>query len=237
MGGEPLLVKDLDAIVAYLTENGHLTNTSTNGLLLADRIGDLKRAGISRINVSLYDKNRTILERDLAKVNAIFPVHASLVLLRSAVEESPEKVLDTIRFVKAAGCLSLRFFMYRLGGMNPQPDQIIRDGDPAYIAFRRRVDEAFPGYCLWPPAVPSAHPQKLCAQLWQRVSCDMSGHLGICCGVDTLLPDPGSNLYEGPPDVIFNHPLLVDMRTQLLDPSCPPPQACRYCNLLEDKGW
>jgi len=237
LGGEPFLVKDLDRIVAYLAGRGHIINTSTNGLLLVQRVVDLKQAGISRINVSLYDANRSVLERDLAKVNKIFPVHMSMVLLRSEIENHPEKLLDTARFVHDVGCRSLRFWIYRPMGTNPRPEEIISDAHPAYIEFHRKVDEALPGFCFWPPAVQTGRVKKLCPQLWQRVGCDMAGNMAICCGTDIMLPGPNSNLFDGEPDKIFNHPLLIKMREQLLDPECPPPEVCRGCNLLGEPGW
>lgn len=237
LGGEPLLVKDLDKIIAYLAGCGHITNTSTNGLLLAQRIADLKRAGISRINVSLYEANRSVMERDLIKINKVFPVHMSLVLLRSEVENHPEKLLDMARFVYEAGCRSLRFWIYRPMGIDPRPEEVISDSSPAYIEFRRKVDEALPGFCFWPSAVQTGKIKKLCPQLWQRVGCDMAGNMAICCGTDTMLPKPNNNLFDGDPDVIFNHPLLVKMREQLLDPEGPPPEVCKGCNLLGEPGW
>ena len=237
MGGEPLLVKDLDSIVAYLTKRGHITNTSTNGLLLADRIADLKRAGISRINVSLYDANRSIIERDLARINQVFPVHASLVLLRSAVEKQPNKLLEIVRFVRDAGCLSLRFWMYRPIGVDPQPEEIIPDTHPAYLELRRRMEDALPGFCVWPAVVQTGTVKKLCPQLWQRIGCDALGNMGICCGTDTTLQGPNSNLFDGEPDIVFNHPTLVGMREQLMDPKCDPPDICKTCNLLGEPGW
>jgi MoaA/NifB/PqqE/SkfB family radical SAM enzyme len=237
LGGEPLLINDLERIVAYLAKRGHLTNTSSNGLLLADRITDLKRAGISRINISLYDANRSVMERDLAKINQIFPVHTSFVLLRSMVEQQPDKIIEIARFVRDAGCLSLRFFMYRPMGDNPQPEEILVDTDPAYLEFRRRMDDVLPNFCIWPPTVKKEAMKKLCPQLWQRVTCDMSGKLIICCGIDTKLQGPNSNLFDNKPDVVFNHPTLVHMRKQLMDPKCDPPEVCKTCNLLEEPGW
>jgi len=237
LGGEPLLVKDLAIIVAYLAARGHIVNISTNGLLLADRIIDLKRAGISRINVSFYDTNRLVMERELFKINKIFPVHASMVLLRSEVEQRPEKLLAMANFLYEAGCRSLRFWIYRPMGLYPRPEEIISETDPAYLEFRRKIDKVLPGFCLWPVAVQTGKIKKLCPQLWQRVGCDMSGNLAICCGTDTMLPAPDNNLFVGEPDTIFNHPLLVKMREQLLDPEGPPPKICQNCNLLGEQGW
>jgi len=237
LGGEPLLVEDLDRIIAYLTQRGYITNTSTNGLLLADRIVDLKRAGISRINVSVYDANRSILERDLTKINRVFPVHASFVLLRSDVEGAPDKILEMARFVRNAGCLSLRFFIYRPMGINPQPKEIITDTHSAYLELRRRIENALPGFCFWPALVKKEGAKKLCPQLWQRICSDALGNMEICCGTDTVLQGSNSNLFDGEPDTVFNHPTLVGMRKQLLDPDSEAPQVCKNCNLLGEPGW
>lgn len=236
-GGEPLLVKDLDRIVAYLRKRGHIINTATNGLLLADRIADLKRAGISRINVSIYDANLSIIERDLARINHVFPVHTSIVLLRSMVERRPNKILEIARFIHDAGCISLRFFMYRPMGITPQPQEIIADTHPAYLELRRCMEDTLPGFCLWPPAVKTKAVRKLCPQLWQRINCDVLGNLGICCGTDETLQGQNSNLFDSNPDIVFNHPTLVNMRKQLLAPECTSPDVCKTCNLLEEPGW
>lgn len=236
-GGEPLLVKDLDRIVAYLTETGHITNTTTNGLLLAERIQDLKEAGISRISVSFYDLNRSVIERDIEKINKIFPVHMSIILTRTVVEKEQDKIIKAATFLRESGCLSLRFWMYRLMGVNPDPNELISDTDPAYLEFRRRMDEALPGFCLWPAAVQTKNIKKLCPQLWQRINCDGLGNMGICCGVDTMMPPPNNNLFAAEADVVYNHPIMVDMRKKLLDPQSEPPDYCKTCNLLGDSGW
>ena len=235
--GEPLLVDELESIVSYLVKRGSMVNISTNGLLLAKRIAGLKRAGITRINVSLYDANRKIIERDVAKINQVFPVHMSIVLLRSDVERDQDGLLATARFIREAGCRSLRFWLYRPMGVDPRPEEIIDDTVPAYIEFHRRMEDSLPGFCLWPTPVRSGGFKKLCPQLWQRVSCDASGNVAICCGTDAMLQGPNSNLFNSAPDSVYNHPTLVAMREQLLDPAAEPPDICKTCNLLGDPGW
>lgn len=237
LGGEPLLVDEFDRIVAYLSRRGHLINTSTNGILLLERITDLKRAGISRINVSLYDANRAALERDIHNINRIFPVHVSYVLLRSQVEQKPEAIIETTRFAMDAGCLSMRFFMYRPMGTNPDIGEIITDANPAFIELKSRMESAFSGFCLWPAPVKVGKVEKLCPQLWQRIGCDASGNMGICCGIEDMSKGLNSNLFDGSPDDISNHPTLVAMRKLLLDPTSEPPEVCKTCNLLGDPGW
>jgi len=236
-GGEPLLVEDLDRIVAYLTRRGHITNIITNGLLLADRIADLKNAGVSRIEVSLYNENQTVMKRDLAKINRTFPVNTSIMLLRSMVEKMPDKLLETARFVHDTGCRGLHFLMYRPIGLNPKPEEVIRNTDPAYLEFRRRAEDVLPGFCSWHSTVNSGTVKKLCPQLWQRIMCDMLGNVVICCGIGETLKGPNSNLFKTEPNILLNHPMLVNMRKQLIDPKCDSPDICKICNLLDDPGW
>jgi cyclic pyranopterin phosphate synthase len=54
-GGEPLVRKHLDALITSLSRVPGITDLSltTNGLLLGEMALDLKRAGLSRVNVSL----------------------------------------------------------------------------------------------------------------------------------------------------------------------------------------
>ena len=54
-GGEPLLRKNLPDLIALLGEKPALTDLAltTNGILLAEQVGDLRAAGLPRITVSL----------------------------------------------------------------------------------------------------------------------------------------------------------------------------------------
>jgi MoaA/NifB/PqqE/SkfB family radical SAM enzyme len=237
LGGEPLLVKEFDLIVAHLTEQGYLTNTSTNGTKLLERIRDLKQAGISRINLSYYDVNRDILENDLYKVNQVFPVHMSYVLVRSEVENQPEKILEMARFCKQAGSKSIRFWSYRPMGDDKQVSEIIAEGSRAFLDLKQRVDKELPGFSIWPVEVKRENVEKRCPQLWQRVGADPMGEISICCGIDEPLRGENSNLFDAGSDVVFNHPTLVEMRGQLIDKNSPPPDVCKSCNLLGDPGW
>ena len=56
-GGEPLLRPDLVEIIGSVP-HGMESSITTNGTLLADLASDLKRAGLSRVNVSLDSLNR-----------------------------------------------------------------------------------------------------------------------------------------------------------------------------------
>lgn len=236
VGGEPLLVKELEQIVRYLSDNGHLVNMPTNGIGLAKRIVGLKAAGLSRINLSLYDENKKYIYENLGYINSVFRVHTSMVLLRSMLED-PMKILDYIKFIKESGCLGIRFFIYRPQGSTLMPHEIIFEQNEKYISFKREVDAMFPGFSLWPE--PVMHNQKYvkrCSQLWQRLETDMVGNVGICCGTDATLQGDGSKLFDATPDQIYNHKQFRALRKMLLNDG-PPPSICKGCNLLSDPGW
>jgi cyclic pyranopterin phosphate synthase len=97
-GGEPLIRRDLHRLIAgiHAVEGIEDISLSTNGLLLADQIDALTRAGLNRVNVSLDtlrpDRFETIarrpgLDRVLAGIEAAIvyglePVKINVVVMR-----------------------------------------------------------------------------------------------------------------------------------------------------------
>ena len=69
------------------------------------------------------------------------------------MEKKQEELITTARAVRAAGCRSLRFWMYRPMGVAPKPEEIIDDALPAYVEFKQRMQAALPGFCVWPAAI------------------------------------------------------------------------------------
>src|SRR6185436_1453630 len=69
-GGEPLLRRDLPALIAQLSAKSWVRDLAltTNGVLLADRAAELKAAGLHRLTVSLDtlrpDRFRALTGRD-----------------------------------------------------------------------------------------------------------------------------------------------------------------------------
>jgi cyclic pyranopterin phosphate synthase len=109
-GGEPLLRNDVCEIVSSVP-SGIESSMTTNGILLADLAGDLKQAGLSRVNISLdtLDPGRyvRITGRDhlpdvLAGIDAaleegLTPVKLNMVLLRGINEDEVGQFLQFIR--------------------------------------------------------------------------------------------------------------------------------------------
>ncbi|MBI3698148.1 MAG: GTP 3',8-cyclase MoaA [Acidobacteria bacterium] len=122
-GGEPLVRKDLDRLIARLAPLGlkDLCLT-TNGALLAEQVPALKAAGLRRINVSLDtlqpERFRKITQRgDLAKVleglfaadsHGLRPIKLNAVIERGV---NDDEILDLVEFSRKHG-FAIRFIEY-----------------------------------------------------------------------------------------------------------------------------
>ena len=234
LGGEPLLVKELPQIVSYFHATGRLTNLVTNGLLLKRKVLKLKEAGISSINISIYDDNLKILDRDLPEINTIFKVNTSLILFGTKLKESQDEFLELVRFVRDAGSRSLRVFIYRPMDPNPAMDDVIYNDNLEYAEFKSRAEALFPKFIVWPKISNSTSwSDRSCAQLWQRISVDMDGNLELCCGSE----EQYANIFSSPTAEVYNHTKMIHMREKMLDKQSDPPEVCKSCNLLADPGW
>jgi GTP 3',8-cyclase len=123
-GGEPLVRQDLDGLVEKLAALNGLKDLclTTNGALLAERIGALKRAGLRRVNVSIdtldADKFKRMTKRgDLNKVlDGIFAAKAAglkPIKLNAVVERgvNDDDILPLVEFSREHG-FAMRFIEY-----------------------------------------------------------------------------------------------------------------------------
>jgi cyclic pyranopterin phosphate synthase len=123
-GGEPLVRKDLEKLIAGLSVIPGLSDLSltTNGSLLAEKAGGLKAAGLRRLNISIDtlkpEKFRKMTRRgDLAKVleglfaakeHAFHPIKINAVIERGM---NDDEILDLVEFSRENG-FSIRFIEY-----------------------------------------------------------------------------------------------------------------------------
>ena len=112
-GGEPLVRRDLDRLVASLVDIPGIEDVSltTNGVLLADAAEALRTAGLRRVNVSLDTLDpvrfrqltgRDELERVLRGLDAavavgLAPVKLNTVLLRGVNDDEAEALVERAR--------------------------------------------------------------------------------------------------------------------------------------------
>jgi cyclic pyranopterin phosphate synthase len=123
-GGEPLLRRDLDRLVAALARKPGLKDLAltTNGLLLAEQVDALARAGLHRVTVSLdtldarrFEKltrrpghDRVLAGIDAAKRAGLRDLKVDSVILRGANED---EIVPLLRYAKGVGA-ELRFIEY-----------------------------------------------------------------------------------------------------------------------------
>jgi cyclic pyranopterin phosphate synthase len=123
-GGEPLVRKDLEKLIARLSAVQGIMDLSltTNGSLLAEKIAALKAAGLQRINISIDtlkpERFREMTKRgDLAKVleglfaakdHGLHPIKINAVIERGI---NDDEILDLVEFSRDNG-FSIRFIEY-----------------------------------------------------------------------------------------------------------------------------
>ena len=123
-GGEPLVRRNLDRLVANLSAIEGLKDLclTTNGSLLAEKIEPLKRAGLKRVNISLDtldpEKFRRLTKRgDLSKVlegifaaqdHGLHPIKLNAVIERGVNDDG---ILDLVEFSRQHG-FAIRFIEY-----------------------------------------------------------------------------------------------------------------------------
>ncbi|MBI4549861.1 MAG: GTP 3',8-cyclase MoaA, partial [Candidatus Omnitrophica bacterium] len=120
-GGEPLVRKQVWKLVAMLREIPGIEELalSTNGVFLAEQAGELKKAGVQRLNISL-DTLRSKRFRQIARVDRLEevlrgidaalesgfrPVKINTVLMKGV---NDDEILDLVRFAVKRG-LEIRF--------------------------------------------------------------------------------------------------------------------------------
>ncbi|MDR3243702.1 MAG: radical SAM protein, partial [Elusimicrobiota bacterium] len=120
-GGEPLLNKDLPKLVYMARKRKHLVGMISNGILLNEEIakslakvgGKDSIAGISDIQISIYENTKDKLSYILPKVSQYMPINPSFVLLKSKLLESSKNnfvdLIDMIIMAKESGCKSFKF--------------------------------------------------------------------------------------------------------------------------------
>jgi cyclic pyranopterin phosphate synthase len=182
-GGEPLLRRDLDKLIARLASLGDLDVTlTTNGALLAKQAASLRAAGLSRVTVSLdalddetframndvdFPVARVLAGIDAAAAAGL-PVKVNTVVKRGLNEGS---ILELARFFKGSGHV-LRFIEYMdVGATNGwRLDDVV----PA-AEIVRTIDEELP---LEP--VESAYRGEVARRYRYR---DGTGEIGVIASV------------------------------------------------------
>jgi GTP 3',8-cyclase len=169
-GGEPLLRKHLEVLVAQLAELRDVDGRplditlTTNGTLLAKKAQALQRAGLKRVTVSLDALDDTIFQRmndvgfpvaevldgmDAALAAGLGPIKVNMVVKRGT---NDQEIVPLARYIRQRyrGAVVLRFIEYMdVGASNGwRMDEVLPSAE-----VRARLHAAFPLVKL-PPAQP-----------------------------------------------------------------------------------
>lgn len=132
-GGEPLLRRDLEEIIAQIPQSLE-TSLTTNGILLAERAESIARAGLGRVNVSLdslqpgkychitggkpEDMKRVLAGIDAAIEAGLLPIKLNFVVLKKNEAEVPEM----IEFCRQKGLILQLIELLDLNGLGISGD-------------------------------------------------------------------------------------------------------------------
>ena len=153
-GGEPLLRRDLEKLVAMLANIDGVEELAltTNGTLLADKARVLKAAGLNRVTISLHalddqlfgylngrgeGTHRVIQAIDTALEIGLSPVKLNTVVIRGV---NDQRLIDLAAFARERGVI-IRFIEYMdVGTLN--------GWDPATVVPAREIVETITR--VWP---------------------------------------------------------------------------------------
>jgi GTP 3',8-cyclase len=99
-GGEPLVRRELWRLVEMLSglEDVHDLSLTTNGYLLSSQVGDLVRAGLKRVNVSLDSLAQVLAGLEAAEAHPeLRPIKVNVVALKDFTEEEVVRFADFAR--------------------------------------------------------------------------------------------------------------------------------------------
>ncbi|MGQ9680107.1 MAG: GTP 3',8-cyclase MoaA [Candidatus Bathyarchaeia archaeon] len=114
-GGEPLLRVDIVDIVERISPYVEEVSMTTNGSLLEEKVGELKEAGLSRVNISLHSRRRDVFKmitgQDLfreveegikaAIESHLTPVKLNMVVVKSINSDEIPSMIDLSRRIRA----------------------------------------------------------------------------------------------------------------------------------------
>jgi GTP 3',8-cyclase len=150
-GGEPLMRQELPTLVALLHSDRRVADLAltTNGLLLADHAGELRRAGLGRVTVSLdtlrpdrmASFSRTTRHADvLAGITAARDAQFETVKLNTVVIRgfNDDELVDLLAFARTEG-VEIRFIEYMdVGGATRwSADQVVSQAEVLDVLAKR----------------------------------------------------------------------------------------------------
>jgi MoaA/NifB/PqqE/SkfB family radical SAM enzyme len=232
-GGEPLLNRDLERFISFLSERGHVVSVNTNGLLLPKWMEALKRTPPHFLSVSAYPENHQVLAKALPELTSGkqgIAVRLSLMVSGENREEL-ESFLDLAR---VSGVHAVSIDDYVPNGVSEI--EVLSRNDGWIVSAQKRVKEAVGKSAGIEWAIPNEKsnekskekPKRAtkCRFFWNSLFLDERGLVSPCCywRRDT---------YRSRTEMAWNGPEMRALRESMLKGE--PPEKCRSCSgLYED---
>ena len=231
-GGEPLLNQALPGIIRSVKQRKKQCGIVTNGILLRERLMDLKKERADEVIVSIYDDTIEKLTKILPQVCPQITVNTSYVLTRSTLENEPHVIDDVISLCRESGCRSLKFNV--CVPFDGNESETFFDDCEAYRDLMRKQRERNDSFKIFFPEPPkriiSTPDDKACRLPWQKIQVDALGRGFMCCGYTT---STGSDLYFDAfaqnDKESFNSPRMTSLRKAILANNTAVPEFCRSC--------
>lgn len=172
-GGEPLLNRDLFAMIGAGKRRGHLMSVNTNGLLIEERLPEIRADPPDFLSVSVYPDTRAALARAIPLAAAVVPVRLIVLLSASTLAEAGRAAELTVR--TGACSVSFEWTCPNAACPLPPPDA----EDPAYLAVKAAVDAEYGRRVAirWP----APRPEASCRFFWNSLFVDARGRMAPCC--------------------------------------------------------
>lgn len=225
-GGEPLLHPDLFAFVALARKHRKLTYVATNGLLLGERLDELRAAPLSTAHVSLYEQHLDRQAEGVQRLRAANP--RVLVFFATIVTSRPESwqaMRRTVEVAAACGVRDLLFSAYSPVSANDLDLCYTEDNDTMRAYLAEFAAEFGRDYRLsLPKPLPRDRARRFCVVPYTAPYVGIQGAFTPCC---EILPPTTAHgtVFDGD---FWNGDYLVHFRENFVS-GFPVHPRCEHC--------
>lgn len=242
--GEPFLLENICGMIDYAsTVHKMAVRSSTNGVVIGDKIEEIVASGLAELNISLDgvdpqkyggmrggdDKTfNTILANISTLVEKRNQAGSNLILRvsHSITNKNYRDIPDIIDFTEKLGVD--RLFLHNIVAADTEmsaPEVCLFD-KPEVVTF---LDEAKKNYAgkldvRFPTPYSTSGPKKMCLEPFLGIGINGEGNVNLCCTVGTRRQY--GNVFKEKD--VWNNARFQKIRTQLLSKANPFPR-CDYC--------
>jgi MoaA/NifB/PqqE/SkfB family radical SAM enzyme len=185
VGGESLLHKDLFKCIDMCRDRKKLTVFASNGLLIPDRIDELKKTSLDSIQLSLYDGK---MDKQIDNIRLLkkYNSHTMISFARIVTTEK-KSYLEMEEYFKIAQELEVKEIIFQnYWSTNEEDSHLIIYEDNKEVVnhiemLKAKYDKDF--NVGWPPLVKRDYKERFCYDLYSTVFINKEGLVSPCCRI------------------------------------------------------